>query len=549
MNYYNENDNFAAEWLENLIKTGRIPDGKVDRRSIAEVQADDVRGFTQCHFFAGIGGWPLALQLAGWSPDRPVWTGSCPCQPFSQAGKQKASNDERHLWPEMYRLIKECRPEIVFGEQVASAEVVGSQLEADFVIAIQGGEFARANKLAKRLVASKSFNATPRWVDGIRSDVETANYSLRFRVLGAFSVGAPHKRSRLFWVANSRGEQRKSANEQSGDRNASDKPQAANRIRGSILFNAVGQPNSNGRMQRVVTSQVDGYGDSVESASCVDAVGDTIDSGPQGFAGNVDIGNQSGWIGQNENRSIAASSPWSQYHVVDCLDGKSRRVECGIFEMDDGVPASLGRVQPELVRIFENEVINYAESRKRNPSEELRNLRDYLSSQAFQQNARRFHNLSSPSFLLAFLCQLTGQGWRFGNAMSHPCPGVQGRLVRGVWISEESSRSSRQLQLVGQSKREYSDALRELSSLLARAAFSAWSSAYDANAVGISPLTNSLPRSGSTKEERSTLKSARANRVGRLKGYGNAIVPQVAAEFVMAFMNCKSTNRSEPCTD
>ena len=184
MNYYNENDGFAADWLEILIEKGRIPDGKVDRRSIADVQANDVRGFTQCHFFAGIGGWSLALRLAGWDPDRPVWTGSCPCQPFSQAGKQKASKDERHLWPEMYRLIRECRPETIIGEQVASPEVVGTKLEAAFVIAVQAGDFARANKIAKRLVASNNFHFHRRWLDGIQHDLESESYAMRCKVLG-----------------------------------------------------------------------------------------------------------------------------------------------------------------------------------------------------------------------------------------------------------------------------------------------------------------------------------------------------------------------------
>ncbi|MFZ5832382.1 MAG: DNA cytosine methyltransferase, partial [Planctomycetota bacterium] len=85
MNYYNDHDEYACEWLRNLIRDGLIPPGDVDSRSIADVQGSDLDGYTQCHFFAGIGGWPLALQLAGWPATEPVWTGSCPCQPFSAA--------------------------------------------------------------------------------------------------------------------------------------------------------------------------------------------------------------------------------------------------------------------------------------------------------------------------------------------------------------------------------------------------------------------------------------------------------------------------------
>ncbi|RYD41906.1 MAG: DNA cytosine methyltransferase, partial [Verrucomicrobiaceae bacterium] len=122
MNYYNEFDPHAAVWLRGLIAEGLIPPGEVDERSITDVQPTDLLGFTQCHFFAGIGGWSLALQLAGWPADRECWTGSCPCQPFSSAGKGMGRKDARHLWPAFRRLINRCRPSVVFGEQVASKD-------------------------------------------------------------------------------------------------------------------------------------------------------------------------------------------------------------------------------------------------------------------------------------------------------------------------------------------------------------------------------------------------------------------------------------------
>jgi hypothetical protein len=125
MNYYNEFDTKTAAWLRELISAKLIPAGDVDTRSIVDVSADELRGYTQCHFFAGIGGWSLALQLAGWPADKRVWSGSTPCQPFSTAGKGLAQADERHLWPVFFNLIKECRPPVVFGEQVASSAVVG----------------------------------------------------------------------------------------------------------------------------------------------------------------------------------------------------------------------------------------------------------------------------------------------------------------------------------------------------------------------------------------------------------------------------------------
>jgi DNA (cytosine-5)-methyltransferase 1 len=164
--YYNEYEPYAAEWLRNLIKKGLIPDGEVDTRSIVDVAPDDLRAFTQCHFFAGIGGWGHALRLAGWPDDRPIWTGSAPCQPFSVAGKGAAQADERHLWPVFFDLIRACRPPVVMGEQVAAA--VGKS-----------------------------------WLDGVSADLEGIGYATGAAVVPACAVDAPHRRDRLWFVANS----------------------------------------------------------------------------------------------------------------------------------------------------------------------------------------------------------------------------------------------------------------------------------------------------------------------------------------------------------
>lgn len=198
--YYNEIDPFAAAWLRELIRQGHIADGVVDERSIVDVEFRELDGFVQCHFFAGIGVWSHALRLAGWPDDRPVWTGSCPCQPFSSAGKGKGQKDERHLWPVFRSLVEARRPPVVFGEQVASAEVVGSGDEAAFALAVREGRFAIANRLAKKLARSKTFHFHQRWLDLVQSDLVGAGYAFGTEVFPAAGVGAPHVRQRLYWV-------------------------------------------------------------------------------------------------------------------------------------------------------------------------------------------------------------------------------------------------------------------------------------------------------------------------------------------------------------
>jgi DNA (cytosine-5)-methyltransferase 1 len=162
--YYNEFDPFAAAWLRELIKAGLIAPGDVDERSITEVEPGDLRGYTQCHFFAGIGVWSYALRAAGWSDDTPVWTGSCPCQSFSASGKRGGFSDQRHLWPAWFRLIRECHPNVCFGEQVASKDGLA-------------------------------------WLDVVSSDMEGEGYAFGQADTCAAGFGAPHIRQRMYFVA------------------------------------------------------------------------------------------------------------------------------------------------------------------------------------------------------------------------------------------------------------------------------------------------------------------------------------------------------------
>lgn len=162
--FYNDVDAHAAQWLSNLITAGLIPAGTVDERDIRGIKANEVQGYQTAHWFAGIGGWAHALDLAGWDATRPVWSASLPCQPFSSAGKGLGEEDERHLWPTFFALVRECRPDTIIGEQSAS-------------------------------------KAGIRWLDGIRTDLESAGYAFGAAALTAAGAGAPHIRQRLYWVA------------------------------------------------------------------------------------------------------------------------------------------------------------------------------------------------------------------------------------------------------------------------------------------------------------------------------------------------------------
>ncbi len=162
--FYNEFDSFAAQWLRNLIDAGHIAPGVVDERSIWDIAPEELDGYTQCHFFAGIGVWSHALRSAGWPDDRPVWTASCPCQPFSSAGKGAGTSDERHAWPAVLWLAQARRPSTIFGEQVSSKDGLG-------------------------------------WFDIVQADMDREGYTVSGLDTCAAGVGAPHRRQRLYFVA------------------------------------------------------------------------------------------------------------------------------------------------------------------------------------------------------------------------------------------------------------------------------------------------------------------------------------------------------------
>lgn len=159
---YNEHDPYAAAWLRHLIEEGEIPHGVVDERSIRDVEARDYRGHTQVHLFAGIGIWAAALRLAGWDDGRRVGTCSCPCQPFSAAGKGLGFADPRHLWPDAHRILSELRLDVVFGEQAPTAG---------------------------------------HWIDLVASDLEADGYAFGAPVVPAAGFGGAHIRQRFYWVA------------------------------------------------------------------------------------------------------------------------------------------------------------------------------------------------------------------------------------------------------------------------------------------------------------------------------------------------------------
>jgi DNA (cytosine-5)-methyltransferase 1 len=321
--YYNEIDPYAAEWLRTLILVGLIAPGEVDERSIEDVTPGDLAGYTQCHFFAGIGGWSLALRLAGWPDERPVWTGSCPCQPFSAAGKGAGVADERHLWPAWQWLIGQCRPVVVFGEQVEAA------VKHD-------------------------------WLDLVQTDLEGLGYVSGAVCLPAAGVGAPHARSRLWFVADTNGGYARAEGVQRSGQHGlvpSDGRAcelANNEARRRSEVNPVGGGRDEG-----VRAQ---GGQRPDRGGVSGELGNPDDERPQGrrlggngtsqrairaagMAGGSLVDASGKQVGVSRCPREQRSSYWADVDWIPCRDGKARPVEPGTFPLAHGVPARVGRLR------------------------------------------------------------------------------------------------------------------------------------------------------------------------------------------------------------
>ncbi|MCV0348483.1 MAG: DNA cytosine methyltransferase [Nitratireductor sp.] len=363
--YYNEIDPAAAHILRALIEEGVIANGEVDTRSIKEVEPHDLEGYTQCHFFAGGGLWSVAARLAGWPDDAPLWTGSCPCQPFSAAGKGLGTDDPRHLWPDFHRLISACRPAVVMGEQVAGKAGYG-------------------------------------WFDGVRADLAREDFTARAIDFPACSVDAPHQRNRLYWIAMDNARcyrERQSQSEICAGRHSTHHADASGVMLGdtfsSRLEGQCGHGDTGGRQKpsgpiaatdgtecRSMANS-DGVGSakirpdvgqvcSLSKAQCwpehhasVSGRSDAaaVDRAPaSGIQPDADRGRCAGWsegqIGFTFERTpsqrpmLRNGTYWSDAEWIACHDGKARRAQSGIRFLVDGLP---GRV--DLWRVGGNAIV------------------------------------------------------------------------------------------------------------------------------------------------------------------------------------------------
>lgn len=354
--YYNDHDPEVCEWLRELMKADLIPAGEVDERSILDVEPSDLSGFVSCHFFAGIGGWPQALRLAGWPDHRPVWTGSPPCQPFSVAGQRRGQDDIRHLAPHFLKLVRSCRPDMLFGEQVASPEVFGKV----------------AGSPRKRVAGPPAWA----WLDALCDGLEAAHYATGAVDFPSASVGAPHIRQRCFFGAVRMVDSIGPGLEgQPGDGHRSGRPLAPRSTSEASATGGMGHDNRN----------LPGWG----SAEAPRSEGEGRRVEEPGDHRPVDAGSNGG--------TYPTDGFWREVDWLFCRDGKFRPVEPLDVRMANGVSFVLDTGLHEIE-------VN-AETRFRLAAEALRAVRQGDDPSAIWCEVGGRFGFPAATILLAIVCQ------------------------------------------------------------------------------------------------------------------------------------------------
>lgn len=497
--YYNEIDPFAAQWLRNLIAAGHIAPGEVDERSIEDIQPDELRGFTQCHFFAGIGIWSGGLRAKGWADDRPIWTGSCPCQPFSAAGKGNGFADERHLWPAFFHLIGECRPTEVIGEQVASKDGLA-------------------------------------WLELVQADMEASGYAFGAFDLSAAGFASPeitgrmggaHIRQRTYWGArrleNAQLPKKQRQRQHGGEDICQ---QETNGPAGASLVGWPGNGNNSGLLRGKDSG---GMADA-HRAGRIEGIGNdsALGHGKAASSDSVALCMADAESHRHERRgefSEPAGRPCATHggavggvDWIPCRDGKWRPVESTLFKVVDEDSGRLVFLRPGERQETERLVGELAERQSSTPAQILRKVLGPDGPKSLGEPI----SVYQAQVLLSGLLQHERETWNQQNSGDGSSERAPAGCLRVLRQDGAIGNTPHQRGLARRTGREYADAVRLVSSAVARAAQEAGVEMLSADAAASRPASIDVFK----------------NRVGQLRAFGNALDKATAEAFIEAWMEC-----------
>jgi len=247
-------------------------------------------------------------------PDCDILTAGYPCQPFSVAGKQKGTEDDRHIWPFIFRIVAQKRPTWCVFENVHGHIAMG--------------------------------------LDQVLADLESEGYSTRTFVVPACGVNAPHKRDRLWIVAHSelaysvsiRRGRRNSTRRETGERDVQSEEQGRSSM--GRETEGRGQPRGeNVADTTILGSQEHGHGKPDEFVHVSENVADTSGEGSQGRLSGRSNSERQSFVGQSGCSSSTYGQSGEDWWAVE---PNVRRVAHGIPKRVDRIKGLGNAIVPQI---------------------------------------------------------------------------------------------------------------------------------------------------------------------------------------------------------
>jgi DNA (cytosine-5)-methyltransferase 1 len=200
--YEQKNEHIFCEWeaFPTAVLKKHWPDATY-YGDIADLVAD-----TASKGLEGSTGAELQGDSDGLTRNFTILTGGFPCQPFSHAGRRQGTADDRYLWPSMFAVIQNVRPDWVIAENVAG---LNSMVQYSSDLEVEGKEYLTEQDA--RIACEKSHAEGQRYRTGtgvlgaVVGDLEREGYSVQTFIIPAVAIGAPHRRDRVWIIAHNRG--------------------------------------------------------------------------------------------------------------------------------------------------------------------------------------------------------------------------------------------------------------------------------------------------------------------------------------------------------
>ena len=430
-------------------------------------------------------------------------TGGFPCQPFSAAGKRKGTDDNRHLWPEMLRVITEVKPTWIIGENVAGI----------LNMAQSGGDTDVENETDNE-GSDNGESGADGIIWGIVNSLEQIGYSVQTFVIPACAVSAPHRRDRVWIVAysghgNGTGNENKRKYETENRQGNATQPKRPNQCdkSGIVAHTDSNEPRTGRGQIRKEDSLQEIDRETILPRRTIRKGGNDTHSERQGLTGcgRKGAGQPGQFSGTWSNERSVWTENWLEVATEFC------GVSYGLSNWLDG----------HYEKMIGDEF--YGKTTQTDRIKNVSILREEIQKGEVWEKLGRLFEMEDKEILLSFMCRVETEPDR-QKYIPHKGEETQVKGVLSLWKNAQFRRSPYRQEHQKQFAEQFNNIVPRLSSAFTQDIAEVWDYFQCGYSSEISPAVNldgfKLSKAG--------------HRVNRLKGLGNSIVSQVAIEIMRA---------------